>query len=49
MKIEDIQKAQKLITTLADGISTQQEVLDGLRNALNDYVAFLQEEIEKLR
>lgn len=47
MLIQDIQKAQELCTALADGIATQQEVLDGLRDSLNRYVDFLQETIKE--
>lgn len=47
MVIEDIQKAQELCSTLADGIAMQQEILSGLIETLLSYSEFLKQQIKE--
>lgn len=49
MDIESLTKAQELIMVLANGIEAEREILNGLQSSLNEYVAFLQKQIEELR
>lgn len=48
MTVEDINKAQSLMGVLIEGLETQQEILDGLRDILNDHLEFLRKELEIL-
>lgn len=49
MRVEDIDQAQKLITKLTDNIVAQTEIIASTTELLNNYVDYLQAELERLQ
>lgn len=49
MKIEDAIKANELVTALQDGIEMQREILEGLRESLQEYNDFLAMQIRDMQ
>lgn len=49
MQLEDIERAQKLITKLTDNILAQSEIIASTTELLNNYVDYLQAEIKRLQ
>lgn len=49
MKIDDLQKAQDLILKVNEFIAQQNAGIAELHDSLNQYVAFMQEQIKELR
>lgn len=49
MKVQDAQRANELVDALAEGIDQQQEILNGLRDTLQEYCDFLIQELKIAR